>query len=171
MKQCFSKLTKNSKKRGISLSKHWICAYKSHLSGTALKPRKKSHSERNATIHKNYIKLYTKLYFKQKNWVFTRESLMNTQYGAGDRIWRALPVIRSYLANTRLCSASPRAGSSPTVSKTKNIEIPQKWYLYIWCRWPDLTGSARHSLVPREHPIMFGFAEDRFKSYSFIKTK
>lgn len=28
---------------------------------------KKSHSERNATIHKNYIKLYTKLYFKQKN--------------------------------------------------------------------------------------------------------
>ena len=87
VKQCFSKLTKNSKKRGISLSKHWICAYKSHLSGTALKPRKKSHSERNATIHKNYIKLYTKHYFKQKNWVFTRESLMNTQYGAGDRTW------------------------------------------------------------------------------------
>ena len=66
VKQCFSKLTKNSKKRGISLSKHWICAYKSHLLGVALKPRKKSHSERNATIHKNYIKLYTKLYFKQK---------------------------------------------------------------------------------------------------------
>ena len=92
VKQCFSKLTKNSKKRGISLSKHWICAYKSHLSGTALKPRKKSHSERNATIHKNYIKLYTKLYFKQKNWVFTRESLMNTQYGADDGTWTHMNV-------------------------------------------------------------------------------
>ena len=40
VKQCFSKLTKNSKKRGISLSKHWICAYKSHLLGTAPKTRK-----------------------------------------------------------------------------------------------------------------------------------
>ena len=67
VKKCFSKPTEKSEKnRGISLNKHWICAYKSHLLEADLKPRKKSHSERNATIHKN-IKLYTKLYFKQKN--------------------------------------------------------------------------------------------------------
>ena len=67
VKKCFRKPTeKAGKMRGISLSKHWICAYKSHLLGAALKPTKKSHSERNATIHKT-IKLNTKFYFKQKN--------------------------------------------------------------------------------------------------------
>ena len=86
VKQCFSKLTKNSKKRGISLSKHWICAYKSHLLGAALKPTKKSHSERNATIHKtisNYIQnsiLSKKIEYSQV------KSLMNTQYGRDDGI-------------------------------------------------------------------------------------
>lgn len=39
MKKCFSKPTeKAEKKRGISLSKHWICAYKSHLLGTSRLP-------------------------------------------------------------------------------------------------------------------------------------
>ena len=41
VKKCFSKPTeKTVKKRGISLNKHWICAYKSHLLGTAPKTRK-----------------------------------------------------------------------------------------------------------------------------------
>ena len=41
VKKCFSKLTdKAVKMRGISLNKHWICAYKSHLLGTAPKTRK-----------------------------------------------------------------------------------------------------------------------------------
>ncbi len=41
VKKCFSKPTEKAvKKRGISLSKHWICAYKSHLLGTAPKTRK-----------------------------------------------------------------------------------------------------------------------------------
>ena len=81
MKKCFSKPTEKAvKKRGISLSKHWICAYKSHLLETSrlparsvllnanafkglhrrpapLKPQK-SHFERNATIQKNYKNIY-----------------------------------------------------------------------------------------------------------------
>ena len=58
VKKCFSEPTeKTIKKRGISLSKHWICAYKSHLLGSALKSIKTN-------------KLYTKLYLKQKNSVF-----------------------------------------------------------------------------------------------------
>ena len=112
VKQCFSEPTeKTIKKRGISHSKHWICAYKSHSLGSALKSIKTN-------------KLYTKLYLKQKNWVFTGKSLMNTQYGAGDRTWRALPVIR--YANTRLCSASPRPVQALLYRKQKNIEKPQK---------------------------------------------
>ena len=67
VKKHFSKSTeKTVKMRGISLNKRGICAYKFHLLRTCLKTRKKSHSERNTTIHKT-IKLYTKLYFKQKN--------------------------------------------------------------------------------------------------------
>lgn len=39
VKKCFSKPTeKAGKKRGISLSKHWICAYKSHLLGVSRLP-------------------------------------------------------------------------------------------------------------------------------------
>ena len=39
VKKCFSKQTeKTVKKRGISLSKHWICAYKSHLLGVSRLP-------------------------------------------------------------------------------------------------------------------------------------
>lgn len=39
VKKCFSKPTEKSvKKRGISLSKHWICAYKSHLLGVSRLP-------------------------------------------------------------------------------------------------------------------------------------
>ena len=53
VKKCFSELTeKTMKKRGISLSKHWICAYKPNSLEYALKSIKT-------------IKLYTKLYFKQ----------------------------------------------------------------------------------------------------------
>ena len=41
VKKSFRKPTEKAvKKRGISLSKHWICAYKSHLLGTALKPER-----------------------------------------------------------------------------------------------------------------------------------
>ena len=41
VKKCFSKPTEKSEKnRGISLNKQWICAYKSHLLGTAPKTRK-----------------------------------------------------------------------------------------------------------------------------------
>ena len=80
-KKCFSEPTEKNKKRGISLSKHWICAYKFHLLGSALNPIKTN-------------KLYTKLYLKQKNWVFTGKSLMNTQYGARDGTWRAGQLIK-----------------------------------------------------------------------------
>ena len=88
MKKYFSKLTeKTVKKRGISLSKHWICAYKFHLLGSAPKAHKKSHSERNATIHKiisNYIQnsiLSKKIEYSQV------KSLMNTQYGPSGETW------------------------------------------------------------------------------------
>ena len=50
VKKCFSKPTEKSvKKRGISLSKHWICAYKSHLLGTAPKTRKTGGEKMNLT--------------------------------------------------------------------------------------------------------------------------
>ena len=39
--------------------------------------------------------------------------------------------------------------------------------LFSWCGWQDLMGSAHHSQVPCERPIMFAFGEGRFKSYYF----
>ena len=39
VKKCFSKPTEKAEKnRGISLNKHWICAYKSHLLGVSRLP-------------------------------------------------------------------------------------------------------------------------------------
>ena len=73
VKKCFSEPTEKAvKKREISINKHWICAYKSHSLGSALKSIKTN-------------KLYTKLYLKKKNEYSQVKSLMNTQYGAGDR--------------------------------------------------------------------------------------
>ena len=72
------------KKRGISLSKHWICAYKIHLPGTYPKTHKKAHSERNATIHKNLSNYIQNSILSKKIEYSQVKSLMNTQYGARD---------------------------------------------------------------------------------------
>lgn len=91
VKKCFSKPTEKAvKKRGISLSKHWICAYKSHLLGVFRLParsvllnakciqrsppetrtpktHKKSRTLKGMRQYIKTVKLNTKLYFKQKN--------------------------------------------------------------------------------------------------------
>ena len=85
VKKCFSKTTEKAvKKRGISLSKHWICAYKSHLLGAALKPTK----SRTPKGMRRYIKLqkYVLNSILSKKIEYSQvKSLMNTQYGRSDR--------------------------------------------------------------------------------------